>query len=67
VDSLNLLRWMSAFSMVTLLLVSYWLEGPVLIHDRLVFVYNDRMLLFLVVTNCCGAFMVNLTQFLVRP
>lgn len=64
-DSINLLRWMSAFSMLTLLPLSYVFEGAGLIHERLVYVYHDRTLLLALLANCCGAFMVNLTQFMV--
>lgn len=64
-DSLNLLRWMSVFSMATLLPLSLIFEGPGVIHERLTYVWYDRNLLLALVANCCGAFMTNLTQFMV--
>lgn len=64
-DSLNLLRWMSVFSMTTLLPFSFILEGPAVIHERLTKVYRDEKLLLALLANCCGAFMTNLTQFMV--
>ena len=64
-DSLNLLRWMSVFSMTTLLPLSFAIEGPLFIIERLRYVYHDERLLMALVANCCGAFMTNLTQFMV--
>jgi drug/metabolite transporter (DMT)-like permease len=64
-DSLNLLRWMSVFSMITLIPLSLAFEGPTVIYQRLSYVYHDERLLLALVANCCGAFMTNLTQFMV--
>ena len=64
-DSMNLLRWMSLFSMATLFPMALALEGGTEIIERLSYVYNDRTLGAALVANCTGAFMVNLSQFMV--
>ena len=64
-DSMNLLRWMSLFSMATLFPMALALEGGTEIVERLSYVYNDRTLGAALVANCTGAFMVNLSQFMV--
>jgi drug/metabolite transporter (DMT)-like permease len=64
-DSMNLLRWMSLFSMATLFPMALVLEGGTEIVERLSYVYNDRTLGAALVANCTGAFMVNLSQFMV--
>lgn len=64
-DSMSLLRWMSLFSMLTLLPMSCILENPSVILEKLSFVYGDNNLFRALVANCSGAFLVNLTQFVV--
>ena len=64
-DSMNLLRYMSAFSAVTLLPMALALEGPTDIYRRLLAVRGDGALAAALVANCAGAFAVNLTQFTV--
>ena len=62
---MNLLRYMSAFSAVTLLPMALALEGPTDIYRRLLAVRGDGALAAALVANCAGAFAVNLTQFTV--
>jgi drug/metabolite transporter (DMT)-like permease len=62
-DSINLLRYMAAFSCLTLLPFSFVIEGPTLIMERLVYVSRDGTIAAALVANCTGAFMVNLFQF----
>ena len=64
-DSMSLLRWMSLFSMTTLLPMSCIVEGTNVIAEKLAFVYENRRLGAALVANCSGAFLVNLTQFAV--
>jgi|TARA_B110000967_G_scaffold178304_1_gene193008 drug/metabolite transporter (DMT)-like permease len=64
-DSMSLLRWMSLFSMLTLLPMSCVLERPGVILEKLAFVWSDRRTFALLAANCGGAFLVNLTQFAV--
>ena len=61
---MNLLRYMSAFSAVTLLPMALALEGPTDIYRRLLAVRGGALAAALV-ANCAGAFAVNLTQFTV--
>jgi drug/metabolite transporter (DMT)-like permease len=64
-DSMSLLRWMSLFSMTTLLPMSCFVEGTNVIYEKLAFVYGNRRLSAALAANCSGAFLVNLTQFAV--
>ena len=64
-DSMSLLRWMSLFSMTTLLPMACVLEGPGVIATKLAFVRENRKLGVSLLANCSGAFLVNLTQFAV--
>ena len=64
-DSMNLLRYMSAFSAATLLPMALALEGPTEIYERLLRVRQDGTLAAALAANCTGAFAVNLTQFMV--
>jgi len=64
-DSMSLLRWMSLFSMTTLLPMSCFVEGTNVIAEKLAFVYGNRRLSAALAANCSGAFLVNLTQFAV--
>jgi drug/metabolite transporter (DMT)-like permease len=64
-DSMSLLRWMSLFSMTTLLPMSCFVEGTNVIAEKLAFVYGNQRLSAALVANCSGAFLVNLTQFAV--
>ena len=64
-DSINLLRHMSLYSMVTLLPAALVLEGPNHIAERVAFVIADASLSKALFANCCGAFLVNLMQFIV--
>jgi drug/metabolite transporter (DMT)-like permease len=62
-DSINLLRYMAAFSCLTLLPFSFVIEGPAIIMERLSYVSRDGTIAAALVANCTGAFMVNLFQF----
>ena len=62
-DSINLLRYMAAFSCLTLLPFSVVFEGPAIILERLSYVSRDGTIAAALVANCTGAFMVNLFQF----
>ena len=55
-DSMSLLRWMSLFSMITLLPMSCFVEGTNVIAEKLAFVYENRRLGAALVANCSGAF-----------
>ena len=62
-DSINLLRYMAAFSCLTLLPFSFVIEGPAIIMERLSYVSRDGTIAAALIANCTGAFMVNLCQF----
>ena len=64
-DSLNSLRWMSLMSVCTLLPASVEIEGHCAIKSVLQSAYEDRELALALCVNCAGAFLVNISQFLV--
>ena len=64
-DSLNSLRWMSLMSVCTLLPVSVEFEGVCAIKAALRSAYEENDLAWALCANCAGAFLVNISQFLV--
>ena len=64
-DSLNSLRWMSLMSVCTLLPASVEFEGVCAIKAALRSAYEENDLAWALCANCAGAFLVNVSQFLV--
>ena len=64
-DSLNSLRWMSLMSVCTLLPASVEFEGVCAIKAALRSAYEENDLAWALCANCAGAFLVNISQFLV--
>ena len=64
-DSVSLLRWMSLFSMITLLPLSCVWEGTGVIAEKMATLLEKPSLGAALAANCSGAFLVNLTQFAV--
>jgi drug/metabolite transporter (DMT)-like permease len=64
-DSLNSLRWMSLMSVCTLFPASVEFEGVCAIKAALRSAYDNNELALALAANCAGAFLVNISQFLV--